>query len=193
MKHLAMVAFRGLNDEAHLVNLIGFLNRHREGREVPVVVLDREGSIGSSLYGKMMDFVSRNPEAFHLVAVRASDRAVRQPRVYDRMRDELAQSLFTWIRDGGAILEDHRLQTELHTLEWSQHANGRLKVTPKDVIRKTIGRSPDRYDSLALACWEPLAIKVAEEAPSALDQYVRDYEPVPTMDPYAGVNIWHSR
>ncbi len=191
-KLIELVAHRGLTDEAHLVHLIALVNKHKATREIPVVVLDREGSIGSSLYGIARDFCERNRGAFELVAVRASDRAHRQPMVYDRQRDALAANLEAWFRDGGAIPEDVKLAGELHALEWEQHANGRLKVTRKDRLRKELGRSPDRYDALALACWEPISLR--DESPKGNAPEADDDDgPGPSLDPYASADFWGRR
>jgi phage terminase large subunit len=176
-KLLALQAHLGLDDEAHLVHLLGVLKAHKLPRETPVVVLDREGSIGSKLARRLRDYLD-TPEganAFELVTVRASDRAVRQPQVYDRLRDELAANLETWLRDGGAIVEDTRLAKELHALEWRSMPNGRVKLTAKEEIRKAIGRSPDRYDGLALAVWEPLSLQ--DDVPDSVQHVARASAP----------------
>jgi hypothetical protein len=108
------------------------------------------------------------------------------------MRDELAANLEQWFRDGGAILEDSKLAAELHVFEWRQAVNGRFKLTPKDAIKKLIGRSPDRYDALALSAWEPLSLR---ELPSGAQQQVAARERMasnsaPVLDPYAGSDAW---
>lgn len=191
LKQLMLRAHLGLNDEQHLVQLLALLSTLKLPRETPVVVLDREGSIGSSLYGRLRNFVELNPQAFELVGLRASDKAVRKPLIYDRMRDELVANLELWFRDGGAILEDVKLEKELHAFEWKQAINGRLKVTPKDKIRKALGRSPDRFDALTLCCWEPLSLQddmsTSQRSAAAVEQ---DTYERPSMDPYAGASTW---
>lgn len=195
-KLLLLRAYRGLNVEMHLVRLLELIRPPlRLPRETPVVVVDREGPIGSELSSKLREYVDANAGSFELVSVRASDRAIRKPQVYDRMRDELAANLETWFREGGAILEDVKLTRELHALEWKQAVNGRLKLTPKEQLRKELGRSPDRYDSLSLACWEPLSLRldddVSDSARAAIPAGEREqiYEP-PVNDPYEGASIW---
>lgn len=190
---LGLVTFRGLNDDAHLVHLLALLEAHRKSGETPIVVLDREGSIGASLHGKLRNYSEENPRAFKLVGVRGSDRAFRQPVVYDRVRDELAANLEAWLRDGGALLSDTMLSAELHVLTWDQSVNGRLKVTSKKAIRAEIGRSPDRYDAVALSVWEPAwlhqnVVPSAEKAVVSRDRYA---EPASRgIDPYAGMDAW---
>lgn len=191
MRLIELRTFRGLTAEAHLVQLLALLSAKKLPRETPVVVIDREGSIGAELYGLMRNFTEGNPAAFEFVAVRASDRAMRQPAIYDRLRDELAANLEAWFRDGGAILEDAKLSAELHCLEWKQAVNGRLKLTPKDLLRKLLGRSPDRYDALALAAWEPLSLR--ELAPAAAELAAESAGTRPALDPYAGARAWKRR
>jgi hypothetical protein len=195
VKLLALRTHRGLNDDQHLSQLLLFVAEHKLKRETPVVVLDREGSIGSALYGRLRDYAERNPGCFELVAMRASDRAVRRPMLYDRLRDELAGNLEAWFRDGGAILEDAKLAKDLHALEWKQAINGRLKVTPKDQLRKMLGRSPDRYDALALACWEPLSLVDDTDLPAGAQHAAAQetHAHAPALDPYGGADAFRSR
>lgn len=153
----------GLDTDGHLAVLVTLLARLATPREVPVVVMDRSGKIGSELYGTLLAYVhdqerEKGRAPFEVVGVNSSAKATRQPFVYDTTRDELAASLEQAFRDGAAILEDTKCSAELHVLEWKQGANGRLKVTPKDEIRKKLSRSPDRYDSLALAFWDPMSL-----------------------------------
>ena len=51
---------------------------------------------------------------------------------------------------------DDKLAGEMHAMEWDiQPGSGKQKVTAKTKIKRELGRSPDRYDALALACYEP--------------------------------------
>jgi hypothetical protein len=191
LKMLLMRAHSGLTPEMHLVHLLPLL-RMRLPRETPVVVIDREGSIGSKLAVVLRDYEEQHAGIFELVTVKASAGAVRQPQVYDRIRDELAANLEQWFRDGGAILEDVKLSAELHQFEWKQQINGKVKLTPKDAVRKILGRSPDRYDALALSVWEPLSLRESNAVPASVAQVAAnessDY--APTLDPYAGAEFW---
>lgn len=185
-----LLAFRGLNDEGHLVQLLSILKDEKKERDqIPVVVIDREGPIGSSLFGFLRNYADANPTAFELCAVRASDRAQRRPDIYDRMRDELWASLQLWLRDG-AIPEDAKLAKELHCPDWIQIVNGKLKVTGKDEMKKVLKRSPDRADAVALATWEPLALQREVQPEKPADTRRRRVRPDPIehevkMDPYA--------
>ena len=88
-----------------------------------------------------------------------------------------------------------KLAKELHSLSWRQHANGRLKVTPKDELRKELGRSPDRYECVALSAWEPLSMRDEIDTPArtvaAGPREADTYRP--TLDPYGGAATWGGR
>ena len=196
LKLLALTAMRGLDEEQHLVQILAMCARYSLPRETPVVVYDREGEVGSKLQVHINRFLEEKAALFEAVSVRASDAAVRQPGVYGRMRDELTANLEQWIRDGGAIVEDTKLAGEMHSLNWEQQVNGRLKVTRKDKLRKELGRSPDRYDALCLAVWEPLSLQddVPVSAPASARAGIVDRGDEdgarPLMDPYAGAAAW---
>jgi hypothetical protein len=187
---------RGLSSDLHLLEILRIISDHGHERERPVVVIDREGSIGAELYG-VLKAHREAKNTFDLVGVRSSERAIRDAELYERLRDVLAANLERWMRDGGAIPDDSKLERELHVLEWTTQANGRSKVTPKDQIRKEIGRSPDRYDALALAVWEPRwvrdnladqgsALKRSETRP---DDYHQSEQ---TFDPYSAGDVWRN-
>lgn len=164
LKILEFLTFRGLTPEGHVAHLLGVVSKWKVPRETPVVVMDREGSVGAKVWTALHQHLyaetsAGRPATFQLVGVRASDRARRRPDIYDRVRDELTASFDQWLGDGGALPEDAKLAAEMQELEWEQNARGRLKVTHKKELRRELGRSPDRYDSAVLSCWEPLALQ----------------------------------
>lgn len=194
LKVLELRARRGMNEDQHVAEILRMVVELRLPREVPVLIVDQDGPIGYKVFRKLDEYLDEYPDAYELQGLRASDGAKRQPRLYKRVRDELARNLLVWMRDGGAIPEDAKLEAELHVLEFHEQASGHLKLTDKDEIRKKLGRSPDRYDALALSCWEPLSLRQAEagETPAA---------PPPdpneslehTLDPYAAGDTWRAR
>lgn len=190
LKMLALHAHRGLSEEAHAAHLLSLIAAHKVPRERPVVVVDREGGVGAKVYAFLLALAAPDNAPFELVGIRSSEKAHRQPLVYDLMRDELAANLEEWFASGGGILEDDKLAKELHVLEWEQQARGgRLKLTPKKVIKKELKRSPDRYDALSLACWEPLSLR--ENARPARDHDDDDYDYASdVIDPYAAGGAW---
>lgn len=195
-KMLALRTQTGLNEDQHLVQILMLLSEFRLPRETPVVVIDREGKIGTKLMIALQTHLDENPHAFELVTVRASDRSLRDPMIYDRTRDALAANAHAWFRDGGAILTNAKLDKELHELEWKQALNGRMKITPKDVLRKKLGRSPDRYDAFVLSVWEPLSLHDLQAQSDTVQQLAAQndngqiYYAEQTFDPYAAEATW---
>lgn len=203
-KAILLQAHRGLSEDGILANLLRLIGMHRNkpDREIPVVVLDSEGPIGGALRGTLNGFLDGDPNAFDVVSVRASDRAWRQSKVYDRVRDELVANLEAWIRDGGAIPEDRHLASELHSLEWTPTIAGKLKVTPKETIRKVLGRSTDRMDALALSVWEPMGYRASrserydhddDDRRPALDPWAAQADLTRAIDPYGGSSGFRRR
>lgn len=187
LKLLELEPHRGLTEEGHLAVILRMIARLKLPRETPVVVVDREGEIGSKVNRALRDYADAHPLELEVVSVRASDKSLRQPELYPRMRDALAASLAAWFDAGGAIVEDAKLAKELHSLEWKQQADGRAKVTDKVTLRKILGRSPDRYDALALSVWEPLSLR--EQSGRSVSSTLRS-APVAGLDPYAAQAKW---
>ena len=197
-----LYTWRGLSEEAHLAHVLGVISKHSARREPPAIVtVDREGPIGSRVFGLLRAYADNHPHTFEVCGLRSSDAASREPHIYDRARDELWAWLAKWLRgteedgsDGGAIPEDTKLARELHAPEWKPNLSGKLKVTPKKDLRKALGRSPDRADAVALAVWEPAVARPREApatAPSPPTPYER-VEPQRGIDPYAGLG-WMGR
>lgn len=190
MKQVACVAMNGLSAGAHLAHVLGMIAEHRKPRDPkPAVILDALGKVGAEVHGVLRAHLEAHPDAFQLVAVRGSDRARREPHVYDHVRDELWARLAQWMRDGGALLEDAKLDRDLTAPEWIGQLNGRLRVSDKKSLRKALGRSPDRGDATCLMAWEPADWDEPEAKAGAADAADDDDDVGQTdrvFDPYAG-------
>jgi phage terminase large subunit len=194
-----LYARRGLTTDGHVVEVEGLIREYALSRETVTVVVDREGKIGYEVYLALRAFADRRG-GVRVVGLRASDKAHRQPTIYDRARDELWANLAAWISDGGAIPRDAKLAKELHAPEWFSLATGRLKVTSKEDFRKALGRSPDRGDVLALAAWQPTTWDAAVAAgqrpapPAREGATVERGRDRPAIDPYGGgFDPWRKR
>lgn len=199
LKLLGLFAFRGLSEEAAIAHLRSFLKTYRQGDEIPDVVIDSEGPIGSALYGRLKGIAEtlkkhRPADSFEIWGIKASHWARREPMVYDRLRDELWANAARWFKEGGTIFSDPKLETELHAPFWVETIGGKLKATPKDELREQLGRSTDRADAFLLSVWEPapwLAVSEEESAEEkdTLELYARDVPALPGVeeipfDPY---------
>lgn len=187
------VPTQGLSAAQHVTELLHVIKEHRGPRErAPVVVIDRDGPIGSEIYGLLRAYAETHPHSFDVVGVRGSEYAKREPDIYDRVRDEVWANLAAWVKKGGALPEDARLTKELHTPSWHQPpGSAKLKATSKKELRKLLdGRSPDRADAVALAVWE--GVSVDEEDPPAAAAAGDDLELAgdaaeEVFDPFGGV------
>lgn len=194
-KLLKLIAMREQSEDALLVHLLSILREYRRGKEVPIVLVDREGLVGAKVFGAIRGYLSSHPESarpFHLVGVRSSEKAKRDPQNFDRVRDELWENMRVWLRDGGAIPSDVKLEQELHAPKWVARVDLKRKAERKEDLRKFLGRSPDRADALCLAVWEASDSERGDGV-FRTEQRDRFAEPAAQgIDPYAGESAWRS-
>jgi hypothetical protein len=155
-KVLSLHARIGLSPETHLTEILALIARHRERNCPVVVVVDRGGEAGAKVYGTLVAFRQSQWQdpPFDLVGVDSSRLAQRDPKAYKRIRDELVANLADWVRSGGGLPEDTRLASELHEFRWiEQKIGNQNQLVDKRTMRERLGRSPDRADAVALACW----------------------------------------
>lgn len=192
---------RGLTEDGHLVEVLGALRRFRGSTsERPLVVVDADGYLGARVRGVFTSYQSQHAREFSLYGFRGGERAMRRPREIDRRRDELYLGLYDWLREGGAIPEDVKLEAELAAFATERTLIGRTKVTGKDVLRRALGRSPDRADALALSVWEPMSEAFSGDADTnEVDELGTVYEQhdrvFAAINPYdtTGMNPWGTR
>lgn len=88
------------------------------------------------------------------------------PERYYNKRSEMWGEMGKWIEDDVlpvSIPDDDMLQTDLETPLYSYDSKGRLVLEKKEDMKKRIGRSPDKGDSLALTFAEPIKVKKKHE------------------------------
>jgi hypothetical protein len=194
-KALDVRTVRGLSADGYLIEALGMIARYGaplvEGETR--VIIDRGGEDGARVYRVFRAYLEEHWKAppFVLVGLFASDKAVRDPLSYDKIRDELAANLADWIRQGGAIPEDTKLAVDLNQgFRWEERRiEDRNRLVDKLKIKKELGRSPDRADALALSAWgerlaPATATDPAENAP-AIDPHEAPAER--TFDPFSGM------
>jgi hypothetical protein len=202
MKIVRLHARRGLSDDAHVEEALALIEVEQRGEPSsvrPQIVIDRDGSIGARVWSAFVAYQMRNPTAFELRGVRGGERAVREPLTYGSTRDEVFANLEKWLREGGAIPTDTKLSAELAEFQWATNVQGRSKITPKDDLKKILGRSPDRADGVSLAAWgreTDLGAPMPETStPAVARQSRRSFnEPeirgVPELDAYAALDVF---
>jgi phage terminase large subunit len=191
---------RGLTPEGHLVHLLGILAKEAIPGEklAPVIVYDAGGDVGRDVGRALVEYLDAHRGAFELVKTMGSWPAQRLPQVYVTLRDELAANAERWMRAGGAIPEDVKLERDLHVLEFDQSmkrdartAAERLTLIKKDGpngVRTLLGRSPDTGDAFQMCCWEPRRLVEAEasEAAAPDESSLSGFDPYRGIDPYGG-------
>lgn len=127
---------------------------------------------------------------------------VRRSAQFVRLRDELWFTLREWLRDGGAIPADDKLEDDLLAPRFAQHDNGKVSVEPKEQIKRRLGRSTDSADAVILSVWshsetqderasepEPTAPAAAAPAPAAAPLAPAGG----TFDVYSAMGAWGHR
>lgn len=159
---LELYTRRGLSADAHVVEALALIDRHRHVQpDGPVrVVIDAAGDVGARARGAFIAYRNAHPdsrEAFVVTYVQSGNRAERDPTRYQTVRDEMAAVLADWLRQGGAIPDHAKLKVELSLFAWIRHVTNRAKATPKEGrggIREQLGgRSCDLADALMLSTW----------------------------------------
>lgn len=75
-------------------------------------------------------------------------------RFFDK-RSEMLFLACEWVKAGGALPPDPELKTELLALRYV-YQRDKFRVIPKELIKKELGRSPDKADALALTFAYPV-------------------------------------
>lgn len=151
---LGQVTKRGLTVDGVISTLAEFIAQYRaDASELATVVVDEGGEIGVNVVRALRE--RERDLNIKIVRVRSSDKAVRYFHNVERRSAELVWNLREWLRNGGTILDIENLSQEIRAWEFIRvkHDSEKVKVD-KNAVRKALGRSPDRFDSLALACWE---------------------------------------
>lgn len=91
---------------------------------------------------------------------------------YFNKRSEILFEMAEWIKDGGSIPDDRELKEELCALEYTFQGD-KLRVIEKELIKKEIGRSPDKADALALT----FAFPVSKRTHMLTTKSRREYNP----------------
>jgi hypothetical protein len=189
LKCVAIYTKRGMSEEAAVAYVLGLMKEHRRGDEIPRIMVDAEGPIGSAFYKRLLQISEelrfRAPaESYDIYPVKASNPAKRWPIQYALVRDELFANLSTWLKEG-AIPDDYKLGAELLAPRWEDAGKGKNKATDKKELRRLLDRSPDRFDALALAVWEPTPW-LANQPDSIVDTPTPDHNPnrrpMPTIE-----------
>ncbi|MBQ8676859.1 MAG: PBSX family phage terminase large subunit [Alphaproteobacteria bacterium] len=119
----------------------------------PARIFLDSGGVGGGVYDVL---VARGFRRL-LRAVNFGSRAIREDRYVNR-RAEMWDNLREWLSGSleVSLIADEDLLFELINVNKSYDAKGRLQLESKDLIKKRLGRSPDKADALALTFAEPV-------------------------------------
>jgi phage terminase large subunit len=149
-KILEVRAFTGTNPDALADEVAHTARSLREAHEQkPLVTYDAQGKTGRDFGASLR----RYEDEIEIVPVYGNGRP-RDQRRYLMRRDELAHMFGFWVKRGGALPPDARLEGEIARLVAKpvSQTDQRARVPSNEETRKILGRSPDRRNACELAC-----------------------------------------
>lgn len=191
---------RGLSAEAHLEEVLGIIRVEQQAYpldvEQPVVVVDCDGPVGWEVYSVFRAYANQHkdgPGSFRLIGFRGGDWAKRKADEFERQRDEALWFFQEWLKNGGAIPTDARLEKELNAPEWISKPDERMKSTAKKDLKLMLGHSPDLFDACFLSTWE--LVNFQAKVMQAQKETRRQAPPPRTgpIDAYGALDAWRSR
>lgn len=144
------VAVQGFDTLAVVGKLIEVHTELARPGEKVVVKIDTSGGYGGGVADVLR---ASHSSKFEVVEVNSSERSDDAEKNYN-LRTQLHFAVAEWLKDGGEISKDRKLEAELLTPTYGFDDRGRRKVESKDQIKKRLKRSPDRADSLMLAVYK---------------------------------------
>lgn len=111
--------------------------------------------VGFGVIGELRNMASQRLHAASIVAVNVAEKASR-PDKYINLRAEMWWELGRGLSERGhwdlsTMANADTTVAQLVEPRWDIDPSGRIRVEPKDEIRKRLGRSPDNADALLLA------------------------------------------
>ena len=157
-----IIVGRAWNEDRILLHVVEALNKWRRPEDStrenrPTVSVDRDGAIGARTYDALRAWRDREVEAgsgdgpFSIYGFRGAIAPARMRETFNHARDFAAGVCEAWVKSGGAIPPDVKLEGDLLCLRWVDAANNKQVLVPKTELRELFHKSPDRYDALALS------------------------------------------
>jgi hypothetical protein len=138
--------------------LADVLRRNFNGHSVAMMFLDNSG-VGGNAGAILAGLLNLNFK--NVMGVNFGDQAL-DSKFYVLRRDEMWGKMKNWLRDGGAIDPDKDLAADLQKPMLMSDREQRIKLEPKDVMKKRLAKmgldstSPDDGDALALTFAMPV-------------------------------------
>lgn len=152
---LELVTHDRLSAQGHVAVVGDLLQRHRVNPdELAQLNVDRGGGVGNAVYRSFVE--ASEGQGTRVRGFEFSGKPVRHHVAVHNVAAELLWNLRLWLRAGGSLPQDDHLSAELRAWQFERiNSNSEVVKVDKDQIRKLLGRSPDRCDAVALACWTP--------------------------------------
>ena len=95
---------------------------------------------------------------------------------YLNKRAEMWGAMKQWLKEGGAIPEDHELYTELISYETVGRTDGKIQMEGKEDMKKRLQQgSPNKADALAITFAFPVSKKQTNYGQNK--SFINDYKP----------------
>lgn len=149
--------------------LADVLSRRYNGEKIDKLFFDSAG-IASQVYARLMEMGFQDI----ITLVNFGADSPLKPQSYAYWRDYMWGEMKQWLLDGGAIDFDPGLSADLSKPILVSDRLNRIKLEPKDMMKKRLARmgvestSPDDGDALALTFATPVQLKVAAESLSGM-------------------------
>jgi hypothetical protein len=152
--------------------LVDVLTRQHGGHAVAMMFLDNSG-VGGNAGAILAGLIALGHK--NVMGVNFGDQALNS-QFYVLRRDEMWGKMKDWLRNGGAIDRDKDLAADLQKPILMSDREQRIKLEPKDVMKKRLAKmglnssSPDDADALALTFAMAVATREPEpdEAPTRI-------------------------
>lgn len=148
-KAWAAETWNGLDAVQLVGKVLAYIRDIRADGEIAVVKVDVVG-VGAGV----ASLLATHRDEVKVVRVNASATPTADEEVAGKLKNLRAQlwvGMRDWLKAGGAIPEDGKLEGELVAPTYLFDAQGRMQIESKKDMRKRLGRSPDRADALGLA------------------------------------------
>jgi hypothetical protein len=145
--------------------LVDVLTKQYGGHPVSMMFLDNSG-VGGNAGAILAGLIALGHK--NVMGVNFGDQAL-DSKFYVLRRDEMWGKMKDWLRNGGAIDPDKDLAADLQKPILMSDREQRIKLEPKDVMKKRLAKmglnsaSPDDADALALTFAMPVIAKKAKK------------------------------
>lgn len=144
-----LVVIEGFDNNEVAGKVLEVVRLLRRPGEVPRVKIDCTGGHGT---GPADILFTGHAREVSVVEVNASSAADDEER-YTNLRAQMHFAVAGWLKEGGELPPDKKLDVELLAPTYTFDARRRFVVEPKEKIKKRIRRSPDRADAVSLAIY----------------------------------------